>query len=247
MALNLEKRTETLTLSLTKKKISSIRAQVGMAIDRSGSMDSLYRNNTMQEYVNRIIPLGLAFDDNGSVDSWAFHNSAFPTGTITVKNTETFIQDQILKINPSGTAFVPVLKMIYNHYFKIKEETTKSLEKVGFFKSLFGQVTGNYPKTNEIQDPVYLIFQTDGANSDMSETERLLADYEKQGIYIQFVGVGNESFDFIRRMANKYNNVGFFAVKNLEKTSDSELYDLLINDEFKAFLKSRFPNNIVEI
>jgi hypothetical protein len=236
-------------MTLTKKRIASIRVQVGMAIDRSGSMDNLYRNNTMQEYVNRIIPLGLMFDDNGAVDTWAFHNSAFPTGTITAKNTETYIRDQVLKINPSGTAFVPVLSMIFKHYFEAQQESTKALEKTGFFKSLFGQKTGAYPKTNELtaRDPVYLIFQTDGVNSDTTETERLLAQYESQGIYVQFVGIGNEDFHFIKRMADKYNNVGFFCVKDLENTSDETLYDLLINAEFKAFMKSRFPNNITEI
>lgn len=244
MPIDLDKRNETLTLSLTKKKISSIRAQVGTVFDRSGSMNNLYKNGTMQEYANRLVPLGIRFDDNGSIDNWAFHTKSYKTDNITLTTIDTFVRNNILPITPGGTSYAPVLNDIYEHYFG-KNSTQE--KQAGFFKGLFTRKdSGSYPQT-PIQDPVYLIFQTDGENSDQGETDKLLAKIEKQGMYVQFVGIGTENFSFLKKMADKYSNVGFFSVRNLETTSDETLYDLLINDEFKTFLKTRFPNNIQEI
>lgn len=67
--LNLEKRVETLSLSLSKKKVANVKAQVGVALDISGSMLHLYTSEVMQEYINRILPVALKFDDNGVIDT----------------------------------------------------------------------------------------------------------------------------------------------------------------------------------
>lgn len=268
MNLDLEKRAQKLTLSLEKKGILSIRARVATAYDRSGSMDPLYENGVMQEYTNRMIPLGMRFDDNATIDNWAFHNDVFPLGPITVDNVATFVKDEIEPITSRGTSFAPVLRSITEHYFGTPEKpvptrpaTPAVTKKKGFFASLFGSKTVepeitpsvapepvSVPNAPEVEDPVYLIFQTDGVNDDKQATDKLLGYLESKDIYIQFVGIGDVSqFEFIQKMGDKYNNVGFMHVADLAKTSDGALYDMLINDEFKSFLKTRFPNNIKEI
>ncbi|MBK9577367.1 MAG: VWA domain-containing protein [Fibrobacteres bacterium] len=248
MALDLAKRNEKLTLSLAKQRIASIKAQVGCVLDRSGSMNHLYSNGTMQEYANRMVPLGLRFDDNGQIDSWAFTTSAFPTPSITAANVETFVRDNIQKISAGGTSFFPVLSAIIAHYFGAAALGSPEV-KPGLLGGLFGakSTPAVAPVFRPVSDPVYLIFQTDGENDDPSKTDSLLASLERQGIYIQFVGVGIAGFSFLRKMADKYSNVGFFKVENLAATSEETLYDLLINAEFKTFLKTRFPASIREL
>ena len=41
-------------------------AKVVVVLDFSGSMSTLYRNGTVQKTINRLVPLGLTFDDNGT-------------------------------------------------------------------------------------------------------------------------------------------------------------------------------------
>ena len=226
--LSLEKRTQTLGLSLAKKSIAKIVACVGSAMDISGSMNSLYRNGTMAEYTSRLAPLGLKFDDNGEIDAWAFNTSSHPLDSIKANNIDAFSQ-KIANMVGGGTSFAPTLVNIYNYYFVGV--------KGGLFKKSVEPAAGN--------KPVYLIFQTDGDTDDESETESVLAKLEQQGIYIQFVGVGNAtSFRFIKRMGDKFNNVGFFHIPNMETITDEQLYDALINDEFKQFMQTRFPQFI---
>lgn len=246
MALDLEKRTGKLTLSLTKRNIAKINVQVGNVVDRSGSMDPLYKNGTVQEYILRLVPMGLKFDDNGQIDSWAFTERSHATGAITADNAESYVSKKILPITSGCTSFAPVLSDIYKHYFG-DADSKATAKKPGLFSKLFGSSTPEKTEAVTVESPVYLIFQTDGDNDDKYETDELLKKLESKGIYIQFVGVGGTSFSFLERMADKYSNVGFFTIRDLERTSDEVLYDLLINDEFKTFLKTRFPNNIQEI
>ena len=37
-------------------------------------MANLYSNGTVQKTINRLVPLGLTFDDNGSIDVYLFQN-----------------------------------------------------------------------------------------------------------------------------------------------------------------------------
>lgn len=229
MALDLTKKNEQLTISLTKRKISSIVAQVGTAFDVSGSMRDEYRDGLMQTFAERLMPIALRFDDNGQIDNWAFDTRSHYVGEITIKNIETFVNEKVRPLVGGATEFSPVLIDIFDHYFT---NTTKSL-----FGSKKVEIT--------VDTPVYLIFQTDGENTDKRETENILGKLESKGIYIQFVGIGTDtSFSFIKKMGEKFSNVGFMHIPDLRKMSDEQIYDLLINEEFKEFMKTRFPSKI---
>lgn len=53
--------------------LSTHRAKVFVVIDRSGSMDSLYRSGAVQDVLTRLLPLALKFDDNGELEVYVFN------------------------------------------------------------------------------------------------------------------------------------------------------------------------------
>lgn len=61
-----------LVLDLKKEKGIDGKAQVVVAMDYSGSMSQLYRNGAVQLLVERLFPLALGFDDNGTLDFYLF-------------------------------------------------------------------------------------------------------------------------------------------------------------------------------
>lgn len=246
MSLSLSKREEKFALSLSKKSIQKIVACVGCALDISGSMQDEYNAGLMTEFCARLMPLGLRFDDNGEIDNWAFDTGSRKLGPITKDNYETFVDREVAPLCGGGTSFAPMLQDVYDHYFKEHTETTTNVVSKGFLG--FGakkEVTSTTVPAAAGEKPVYLIVQTDGENNDKDRTERLLAQLEKTNIYIQFVGISNDTkFEFIQRMGEKFSNVGFFHIPNLSKISDDELYSALINDEFKEFMRTKFPQFI---
>ena len=242
MAISMQKREENFKLSLTKKSILKIIACVGAAYDISGSMNSNYRRGLMDEFTARLMPLGLRFDDNGEIDNWMFNNGAKQNASITANNYEKFVSSEISSNVGGGTSFAPMLQDIYNYYF-VGKTTQKTVKTGGFFSKSVTETIEEKPAAGD--KPVYLIVQTDGDNDDRSRTDALLGQLEQKSIYIQFVGVGNDTtFSFIKEMGEKYSNVGFFHIPDLVSMSDEELYSNLINDEFKSFMQSKFPRYI---
>lgn len=210
-------------LDLKKKSgLETQKAQVILALDYSGSMGGLYRDGTVQEVVEKILPFGLAFDDNGEVDFYLFENgSKKMPENITLKNLDGYINNKVMdKYSMGGTKYAPVLKQIHKDF--------------SARKGLFG-----FGASSTMDEPVYVIFITDGENSDHSATESIVREMSNSGFFIQFIGIGSERFNFLDRLDNlsgrKLDNANFFKVSNIRTESDSNLYSSLM-DEFPGWV-----------
>lgn len=229
------KERKTAVLDLKKSKgIEGQKAQVVFAMDYSGSMGSLYANGTVQDTVERILPLSLAFDDNGEIDFYLFesHYVKVPEN-ITLKNLDGYINNKVLgKYQMGGTNYSPVLKAIYKD-----------------FKKKSGGFLGFGGKDEKMDEPVYIIFMTDGENFDHSETEEIVREMSNAGFFIQFVGIGNESFRFLSKLddlkGRKIDNANFFKCPNISRTTDNELYSLLMA-EFPDWTKQARNLNLIK-
>jgi hypothetical protein len=111
MGLDLMKVKERKTILLDLKKAVGIegqKAQVILAMDYSGSMATLYTNGTVQDTVERILPVGLAMDDNGEVDFYLFDDGVQKVpDSITLKNLDGFINSKVMGKYDMGGRFVP--------------------------------------------------------------------------------------------------------------------------------------------
>ncbi len=58
-------------------------AAVALVLDISGSMNAMFEDGTVQKVIERVMGLGLNFDDNGAIDIFAFAMDAFDLGEIT--------------------------------------------------------------------------------------------------------------------------------------------------------------------
>lgn len=238
MAINLEK------INLQKEQVIDLKkkagigsrsqAQVVLALDFSGSMSSLYNNGTVQKTVERILPFGLAFDDNGEVDTYLFENRYNKVKqSVTLENAENYVNDKILgKYEMGGTNYAPVLNAIYDDFKPSKSG------------GLFGLGGTEQP----MEYPVYIIFITDGDNFDKPETESVIKKMSEKGFFIQFIGIGNAGFSFLEKLddmgGRKLDNVNFFNVNNLNSFSDEALYQGLMSEYPEWYKQARNLNLI---
>ena len=238
MAINLEK------INLQKEQVIDLKkkagigsrsqAQVVLALDFSGSMSTLYNNGTVQKTVERILPFGLAFDDNGEVDTYLFENRYNKVKqSVTLENAENYVNDKILgKYEMGGTNYAPVLNAIYDDFKPSKSG------------GLFGLGGTEQP----MEYPVYIIFITDGDNFDKPETESVIKKMSEKGFFIQFIGIGNAGFSFLEKLddmgGRKLDNVNFFNVSNLNSFSDESLYQGLMSEYPEWYKQARNLNLI---
>lgn len=209
------------------------KAQVVSVVDYSGSMSHLYDNGTVQDTVERILPLGLAFDDDGSVDSYLFHHSYKELPAIKTDNLDGYVNNTFMRHSMGSTSYAPVLKAIKNKFTPSKS----------------GGFLGFGGSTEPMEYPVYIIFIVDGGNDDPAETEQVIKEMSQMGFFIQFIGVGNASFSFLEKLddlpGRKLDNANFFKVSDIRTMSDDQLYKGLMK-EYPQWLIQAKDNKLVK-
>ncbi|UOO93180.1 TerD family protein [Vitreoscilla stercoraria] len=73
-------------ISLEKKNLLNLKARVGLVLDRSGSMFKQYQQGDVQKVIDRVLPLALNFDDDGSFECWAFGRNTVQLDDVSMKN-----------------------------------------------------------------------------------------------------------------------------------------------------------------
>lgn len=209
------------------------KASVVLVMDKSGSMETMFKNGTVQSLVERVLPLGLAFDDDQKVEYYIFHNEAWKhPEDISVSNLETIIPDTIRKYGYGGTSYAPAIALILDEW-------------VGKKSGLFSK---SRPKKS-FKDPVYVIYITDGQNDDKAATEAILRESSNFPIYFQFVGIGKASFAFLEKLddlsGRTIDNAGFFQVNDLSQIGDDELYQRMLK-EFPQFVTEVRQKNWIQ-
>ena len=201
-------------------------AKVVVVLDYSGSMSSLYNNGTVQKTINRLVPLGLTFDDNGTIDVFLFSNDYKKIADLNLSNYETYVKRVVLTsgYQMGGTAYAPVLKAI------IEGDVQK-----GFF----GNVKVKQRAIVDNGDPTFVLFITDGENADKAASDAIIGKSSEMNVFIQFIGIGNERFTYLRKLDDMpgrcRDNTGFSKMSDLNKASDEELYTNVL-EQFSDWL-----------
>jgi hypothetical protein len=245
MALSLEKKQEIVRLSLEKRNVpTDIVMAVKLVLDVSGSIKWLFDNGTMQELVDRLIPVGMRFDDNGALEAYAFGSNVESVEDIVAKDFGSYVNKKFLKQVSrgnlwSGTEYGIALEKVKEDWEEvIAGPTASQTGLIGSFKSLFGKKPAPVEKPK--QAPAFLMFITDGDDQGSAvEAEAHIRDLGAMNMYIQLIGVGNSKFAFLRKMADKYDHVGFVTFPDLANISDEFMYGTLLNDELCDWIKTR--------
>lgn len=233
------------TISLSKNGLVNVKARTGLALDISASMSSRYSAGVVQRVVERVLGLAMNFDDNGAADVFAFGEKDYTIGEVKKANFFEFVNREILKKHSleGSTYYAGVLLRAIDYYFP----GALIYKKSGFFggKKELVLNTAKY----RLQEPVYLMFVTDGNCFDSELTKEVIIKASELGIFFQFIGVGNEQFTFLKTLDNNLpnrliDNANFLHVSDIDRVSDEELYDAMLK-EFPMWIKEARTNGLI--
>ncbi|MBD2826217.1 VWA domain-containing protein [Xenorhabdus szentirmaii] len=215
------------TVSLNKHKLQSIKARVAFVLDASGSMANQFSRGHVQSVLDRIAVLAVQFDDDNSMDLWAFASKHKKYQDVTLENLDDYIHQ--IETTPKRTLWgiLPGLG-VSNNEPPVMEEV------INFFK--------------DSDLPVYVVFITDGGiykTRQIKEAIRRSANYP---IFWKFVGLGGSNYGILEDLDNftdrRLDNTDFFAIDNFATVKDDQLYDLLLT-EFKDWHDAATAENIL--
>ncbi|MET3208224.1 UNVERIFIED_CONTAM: hypothetical protein ABIC26_001160 [Paenibacillus sp. PvR008] len=81
---------------LTKKNLTNVTARVGLVLDISGSMRSLYKNGTVQKVLERIVAVASSLDDDGVLDVWVYDHRFSRLPSVTENDVDNYVERHIL-------------------------------------------------------------------------------------------------------------------------------------------------------
>jgi len=210
------------TLSLQKKKIEPIQARVAVVFDASGSMYHLYRKGIVQEAFERILAIASAFDDNGELDVWFFAKDFLRAPSVTARDFENYIERTYTLGSKGGTNNEPPVMQDVIRKYTMEEPNVKI--------------------------PTYIIFFSDGGVSQKGKIMRLITESSTKNLFWQFVGLGQANYGILENlddMTGRFiDNANFFALDDISKISDEELYDRLLT-EFPDWIKEARAKGIL--
>jgi hypothetical protein len=255
MAVKLTKAEAEVRLVSLKKKAEAVLEFKGLGdqkfrvvaiIDISGSMSGLFANHVVQDTCNRYMGIVLNFDDNAAADIIAFGINAHDLGEISKDNFHDFAESITRRHRfEGGTNYAPAMQMVVDKFFpgalSNGNAASAQAEKKGLFGKMFGGSKAAAPAPTTSASaiaqkplPVYALFVTDGNNGDQTQAERIIRESAALPIFWQFVGVGREQFEFLRKLddlkGRVVDNADFYPVADLDRVSDEELYENILGE-----------------
>lgn len=209
---------------LEKKNLLAVQARVALVLDASGSMNAQYKRGDVQKVVDRLMPLAINFDNDGSFECWAFAEKTTQLDDVALSNVSDFINTtqrgwQNWSLGARYNEEIPAIQALIDYYKKFKDNI-----------------------------PVYVLFISDGGVGNARAMGRLLSDAAKLPIFWQFVGIGGRDYGVLEKLDDMtgrvVDNCNFFSLDTITSISDEQLYENLL-EEFPDWLKAAAQKNII--
>lgn len=202
-------------VQLEKKNLLDVQARVALVLDASGSMNHQYHNGDVQKVVDRLMPLAINFDNDGSFECWAFAQYTTQLDDVTLTNVNQFIQTtkrgwRNWQVGARINQEIPAIEAVINYYQQFDDGI-----------------------------PVYVLFISDGGVGSGWQMQKVLTQAATLPIFWQFVGIGGRNYGVLEKLDDMtgriIDNCNFFELERITGISDERLYELLL-EEFPSWL-----------
>ncbi len=211
-------------IELEKKKLIGLNARVALVLDASGSMDGQYKRGDVQKVVNRLMPLAINFDNDGSFECWAFAEKTTQLDDVILSNVNDFINTtkqgwRQWHVGARYNEEIPAIEAVIKYYSQFKDNL-----------------------------PVYVLFISDGGVGSIRKMQSLLTNAATLPMFWQFVGIGGRNYGALEKLddmpSRVVDNCNFFAIDKITSIEDEKLYELLL-EEFPDWLNAARLKNII--
>ncbi|MGW6725832.1 vWA domain-containing protein [Nocardia sp. NPDC055029] len=212
---------------LIDKSAFGTRARVVLVIDKTGSMQKLYRGGTVHRVVERMIPVATQLDDDGTLEAYLYALTFAKLPDITVAGGEQWAQTYL---HLTGT-----------HDGIDYDGIGGRNDELPVMRAVIDTLTAGAV-------PTLVLFFTDGGFAKKREIAALMREAAALPAFWQFIGLGKANFGVLRTLdeldGRVVDNAGFFALDDIDQVDDTELYRRLLG-EFPDWLRAARTAGII--
>ncbi|MEU2023620.1 VWA domain-containing protein [Streptomyces sp. NPDC016469] len=235
MRKRLSLRKQQVAVSLSKHGLDRLTARVILVLDASGSMSGLYTRGTVAGVTERMAAVAAQLDDDGEMQAWTFASNPARLPDLTIGALPEWLrlhvrvgQVSLFGRKKPQKGLVP--GQVDMRAVGIQNEEQKVIAEVR-----------DFVRAHPVPAPTLVLFFSDGGVYRNEEIERELRAAVEEPVFWQFIGLGQAQYGVLERFdtmpGRRVDNVGFFAVDDIEQVSDQELYDRLLS-EFPSWLRA---------
>ena len=211
-------------VQLEKKNLLDVQARVALVLDASGSMNHQYKNGDVQKVVDRLMPLAISFDNDGSFECWAFAQYTMQLDDVTLGNVNHFIEHtkrgwRNWNVGARINEEIPAIEAVINYYQQFNDGI-----------------------------PVYVLFISDGGVGNGRQMQKILTEAAMLPMFWQFVGIGGRNYGVLEKLDDMtgriVDNCNFFDLDSITSISDERLYELLL-EEFPDWLNQAKARRVI--
>lgn len=226
-------RKQQVAVSLSKNGAAGVTARVVLVLDASGSMSALYSRGTVASVVERMAAVAAQLDDDGEMQAWTFATNPARLPDLAVGDLPEWLRLHVRVGQMSLFGRKKAPRGLLPGQVDMREVGFQNEE-----QKVIAEVRA-YVRAHPAAAPTLVLFFSDGGVYRNAEIERELREAVEEPVFWQFVGLGRAGFGVLERFdtmpGRRVDNVGFFAVDDIDRLSDAELYDRLLS-EFPSWL-----------
>lgn len=236
MRKRLSLRKEQVAVSLRKHGAENARVRIVLVLDASGSMTQLYSTGVVGGVVERMAAVAAQLTTDGTMEAWIFATNAARLPTLMLGDLPSWIP---LHVRVGEFGFGRKRKKppqgIQHGQVDMRQIGIQNEE-----QKVIAQVR-DYVRAAPSPYGTFVLFFSDGGVHRNAAIEAELRAAVEEPIFWQFVGLGNGGYGVLEHLdtmtGRRVDNVGFFAVDDIARLSDAELYDRILT-ELPAWLKA---------
>ncbi|MFF5705089.1 VWA domain-containing protein [Streptomyces sp. NPDC012794] len=228
-------RKKQVAVSLSKAGAQGVTARVILVLDASGSMSALYTRGTVASVVERMAAVAAQLDDDGEMQAWTFATNPARLPDLAVGDLPEWLRLHVRIGQMSLFGRKKPAKGLLPGQVDMRQVGFQNEE-----QKVIAEVR-DFVRCHPVPAPTLVLFFSDGGVYRNDEIERELRAAVEEPVFWQFVGLGRAGFGVLERFdtmpGRRVDNVGFFAVDDIDKVSDQDLYDRLLS-EFPSWLRA---------
>ncbi|MFD3543240.1 VWA domain-containing protein [Streptomyces sp. NPDC058662] len=222
-------------VSLSKQGVTGLTARIVLVLDASGSMSAHYTRGTVRGVAERMAAVAAQLDDDGQMQAWTFASQPARLPDLVLGELPEWLRLHVRvgQLSLFGRKKPP----------KGLEPGQVDMRAVGIGneeQKVIAEVRA-YVRAHPVPDPTLVLFFSDGGVYRNAEIERELRAAVEEPLFWQFIGLGRAQYGVLERFdtlpGRRVDNVGFFAVDDIDTISDPELYDRLLS-EFPSWIRA---------
>jgi hypothetical protein len=226
MRTRLDLRREQVRASLRKHGAARSTARVVLVLDASASMAGLYARGVVCDVVERMAAVVAELDEDATARAWTFATHPARLPDLTLARLPEWLG---LHVRPGqlgllgrprrrGRGLHP--EQVDMRLVGVHNEEHRVLAEVRA-----------YVREHPDPRPTLVLFFSDGGVRRDAEIARQLREAAREPLFWQFVGLGRAHYGVLTRFGpphGRRGNAGFFAVDDVSRTPDEELYDRVL-------------------